>query len=209
MIIFKNRKEAGKLLAKKLITYKNQPECIVIGLPRGGVVTAYEIAQELNLPLDIIVPRKIGAPFNPELAVGALTEDGQVDLDKSLMRSLNISENDLTKTIEDEKKEAQRRLGLYRHNKSPRNLQNKIVILVDDGIATGATIKASIKSIQKDNAQKIIVAVPVAPPETVRNLKQLVDEIICLLEPENLGAIGQFYEQFGQTSDEEVITLLK
>ncbi len=209
MIRFKNRTHAGELLAQKLTTYTKQPDTIVIGLPRGGVVTAFQVAQTLNLPLDIIVTRKIGAPFNPELAVGALTEDGQIDLNISLMRSLNISQDDLTQIIEDEKKEAQRRLQLYRKNKPTRNLHNKTVILIDDGIATGATMKAAIKSAQKDKAKKIIVAVPVAPPETIRYFKQRADELICLMQPEDLGAIGQFYEHFVQTTDKEVIALLK
>ncbi len=209
MIRFKDRKDAGMLLAKKLLSYKNKPNAVVIGLPRGGVVTAFEIAQELKLPLDIIVPRKIGAPFSPELAVGALTEDGQVDLNEQLIHNLNINKKDLENIIEEEKQEAQRRLKIYRGNRSPRNLQNKIVLLVDDGIATGATMKAAIKSAQKDGAQKIIVATPVAPPETVKLLEKLVDEVICLQQPEDFGAIGIFYENFKQTTDEEVVALLK
>ncbi|MFH0898557.1 MAG: phosphoribosyltransferase [bacterium] len=208
MIQFKNRQDAGKKLAKKLLTYKNNPKAIVIGLPRGGVVVAYEIAQILELPLDIVVPRKLGAPFNPELAIGAVTEDGSIILDHQIINILGISKTEITEIIEKEKKEAERRLQIYRKNRPPLNLKNQIVILVDDGIATGSTMLAAIKSVQVHGAQSIIIAIPIGPTETIAKIKNMVDSVVVLDTPPNFMAIGIYYKSFTQTTDEEVITLL-
>jgi putative phosphoribosyl transferase len=209
MIRFNDRIDAGKQLAIKLKIYHGHPDAIVIALPRGGVVTGYHIAQQLNLPLDIVVPRKIGAPFNPELAVGAITEDGSVHLDKKLMVQLDVTEQELETIIAEEKQEAQRRLETYRGDRPPLNLENKIVILVDDGVATGATMKAAIKSVQTHKPQKIIVVIPVAPADAVDKFTSMVDKVIVLATPEDFVAISQFYTVFDQTEDEEVIELLK
>ncbi len=219
---FKDRTDAGKILAKKLLAYKNNPDTIIIALPRGGVVIGFEVAQALNLPLDIVVPRKIGAPLNPEFAVGAVTEDGSAMLDPSLLALLKITEQDLVEIIAKEKEEAQRRLKTYRAGRAPLNLSNKIVLLVDDGIATGATMLAAIKSAQKREAQKIIVAVPVAPPDSIIKIKHalgknstnnnanaITDMIIVLHAPQDFGAISIFYDSFEQTTDKEVIALLE
>ena len=209
MKIFKDRVDGGVQLAHALQKYANKPDIIVIGLPRGGVVPAAEVARILHAPLDIIIIRKIGAPDNPELAVGALTQDGQIVWNGALMRSLQLTPDGLTSIIESEKKEAARRLQLYRGNKPPLNLNNKIVLLVDDGIATGATIRAAIATARAHKAKKIVIAVPVAPPDTVDNLAQEVDEVICLHSPEYFTGVGAFYTQFAQTTDDEVIALLQ
>ncbi len=208
MTRFTDRQDAGRQLAQKLSSYKNKLNTVVIGLPRGGVVTAYEIAHALNLPLDIVVSRKIGAPFNPELAVGALTQEGDVHLNRSLMRSLKIKKEDLKQIIEDEKKEAQRRLKKYRGDRKPLELTDKTVIVVDDGIATGATMKSTIASIRKQKPKEIVVAVPVLPSEVLASIAKDVDKVVSLCVADDFMAVGQYYESFPQTTDEEVITLL-
>jgi predicted phosphoribosyltransferase len=205
---FKNRKEAGKKLAKKLLEYRRKTT-IVFAIPRGGVVTAYEIAKTLDAPLDIIIPRKIGAPGNQELAIGAVTEDGTTILNTRLVTMLGISdayiESEKTKQIE----EIKRRVKTYRGEHLPKDFEGKIVILVDDGIATGATVRAAIHSLLKGNPSLIVVAIPVGPPDTLKELKQEVDKLIYLVSYEPFFSIGQFYVDFSQVPDKDVITLLK
>lgn len=208
MTRFQDRADGGKQLAKHLLHYKNCQNALVIGLPRGGVVTAYEVAHELGLPLDLIVPRKIGAPLNPELAVGALTQEGDIIWNNSLMKSLGLHVSDLSSIIAAEKEEARRRLSLYRGNRPPLNIKDKIAILIDDGIATGATMRAAISSARKQKVKKIVVAVPVCPPDTLNEIKKEVDEVICLFSPERFFGIGAFYINFAQTTDEQVIDLM-
>src|ERR1700722_14963355 len=159
---FADRREAGKALAKALSKYRDAKETIVIALPRGGVVVGNEIALFLHLPLDIVVPRKIGAPFNLELAIGAITETGERVLSEDLIKRLEVSPEYLEKTIEEEKAKAKWRLDHYRSGRAPRQLEGKRVILVDDGLATGATMRAAIKTVFAEKAKEIIVAVPVA-----------------------------------------------
>lgn len=203
-----NRKEAGKSLADALKEYKNKPDTIVLGLPRGGVVPAFEIAQQLDLPMDIIVTRKIGAPFQPELAVGALTQEGKAIFNDQLT-ILGLSQEQLEPIIKQERIEGKRRLERYRPGRTPLALKGKTALIIDDGIATGATTRAAIESARELGARKIVVAVPVAPPDTAEQLAKEVDEFICLATPELFGAVGQFYKEFAQTEDEEVIALMK
>ncbi len=205
---FQDRKDAGRQLAKKLVSYKGQSDTLILGLPRGGVVTAAEVAKELHLPLDIVCARKVGAPHNPELAVGAVTETGEGFFNQDVMDYLGVSLLYLQKTIEQEKKEAQRRLNLYRQNRPPLNLGGKTVILIDDGMATGATMKAAIKSVKASGAEKIVVAVPVSATETFEEVKEQVDEAIAMDTPMPFYAVGEFYRDFSQTTDQEVIELL-
>lgn len=205
---FQDRKDAGRQLAKKLVSYKGQSDTLILGLPRGGVVTAAEVAKELQLPLDIVCARKVGAPHNPELAVGAVTETGEGFFNQDVMDYLGVSLLYLQKTIEQEKKEAQRRLNLYRQNRPPLNLGGKTVILIDDGMATGATMKAAIKSVKASGAEKIVVAVPVSATETFEEVKEQVDEAIAMDTPMPFYAVGEFYRDFSQTTDQEVIELL-
>lgn len=206
--MFKDRIDAGKQLVKKLLSYKNQENTIVIGLPRGGVPVAYEIAQSLNLPLDIVCPRKIGAPMNKEFAIGAITETGLGIFDEETIVRLHISKGYIQEEVEKEKNIAKHRLEVYRKGRPPRNFKKKCIIIVDDGLATGATMKAAIQSIRAAGASKIIVAIPVAPPDTLEEIGAQVDEIICLDAPLFFQTVGQFYKDFTPTEDEEVISLM-
>lgn len=208
-MIFKDRQEAGKQLVPILKHYHNDSNAIVIGLPRGGVVLAAEVAKGLKLTLDIVFPRKIGAPMQPELAIGAITETGEGNFDEELIQYLQISQSYIEKATQQEKQVAQKRLQLYRKNKPKISLEGKTVILVDDGLATGATMKAAIASVRKEGADKIVVAVPVAPAETLEEIRDMVDEAFALDIPAFFQAVGQFYEDFSQTEDDEVIEILQ
>ena len=205
---FKDRQDGGKQLAQKLMQYKNDPHAIVIGLPRGGVVTAEQVADQLELPLDIVVPRKIGAPFNEELAVGAITQDGDVVWNETIMRSHHLQPEDLAETIEKERSEAQRRLHLYRQDRKPLELAGKTVLLVDDGIATGATMMAAIAYVKKQGAAKIIVGTPVATVDTLEKIAQEVDEVVSVTLPKIFMGISAFYSEFPQTTDQEAIAIM-
>lgn len=209
MIRFKDRKEAGQQLAKQLERYKNRPDVVVIGLPRGGVVNAFEVAQALKVPLDVIVPRKIGAPLQPELAVGAVTEDGALLFNEDVLEMIRVKKEDVKHIIEAEKKEAQRRIAMFRKDKPPLDLHGKTAILIDDGVATGATMRAAIRSAQKKGAEHIVLALPVAPQRFRDTIAKEVDEIVILDEPDFFPAVGYFYQDFTQTEDEEVIELLE
>ncbi|HEY4832693.1 MAG TPA: phosphoribosyltransferase [Waddliaceae bacterium] len=208
-MLFRDRVDAGRQLAQALQSYINQPNTYVIALPRGGVVVGHEVAIALHLPLDIVCPRKIGAPFNPELAIGAITETGEGILSQDLIYELGISEEYIKTIMEQEKKKAQWRLKHYREGRPPCLLKDKCVILVDDGLATGSTMRAAIKTIRAKQAKEIIMAVPVAPRDTLTRLEKDVDKAICLATPSAFFAVGQFYNLFDQTTDEEVISLLK
>ncbi len=208
-MIFTDRQEAGQKLVSKLKQFKNNPHAIILALPRGGVVTAFEVAKALDLSLDLVVPRKISAPSNPEFAIGAIAEDGIGVFDTELISSYGISQEYIDKEIEKEKKEAQRRLKTYRGNKTPIDLQGKIAILVDDGIATGSTMLAAIASVKAKKAEKIVVAVPVTAKDSLKKIEKEVDEVIYLDAPLIFGAVGAFYKVFAQTTDEEVVTLME
>ena len=209
MLRFKDRVQAGKALAKQLHRYKDKPDVVVIGLPRGGVVTAFHVAQVLNAPLDVIVPRKIGAPLQPELAVGAVTEDGATLFNENVMQQLRLTEDDVKHILEAEKKEAQRRIATFRKDKPPLNLHGKTAILIDDGVATGATMRAAIQSARAKGAQRIILALPVAPIQFRDTIKDEVDDIIILQEPTFFPGVSYFYDQFAQTEDDEDVRLLE
>ncbi len=180
----------------------------MIGLLRGGVVTAFEIAQGLELPLDVVFPRKVGAPFNPELALGAVCESGQGVFNQDLISTANVSEKYLQQEIAKEVQIARERLETYRKFAQKMELKGKTVLIVDDGIATGATMKAAIQSVKKEGGKKIIVAVPVSPPDTIEEIKKQVDEVIFLHAPQWFQAVGQFYSEFLPIENEEVIDLL-
>lgn len=208
-MIFRNRRHGGQQLVPLLKKYESQKDTIVLGLPRGGVITAEEVALGLKLPLDIISPRKIGAPENPEFAIGAVDETGQAFFNEEAISLLGISESYLKASIEREKTKAEYRLKTYREGRPPLDLKNKTVILVDDGLATGATMKAAVLSAKAKGARVVVVAVPVAPLESIEELKAMADEVVCLSIPRVFFAVGQFYESFDQTEDEEVISILK
>ena len=208
-IPYRDRAHAGVFLAEALSSYQSHENVVVIALPRGGVPVAYEVAKRLHLPLDITYPCKIGAPGNPEFAIGAITEDGQGIFHEDVIASLSVSKNFLKKAIQEKKEQAQQRLKLYRSGRPPLDVNGKIVLLVDDGVATGATMEAAIKSLRSLSAQKIVVVVPVGPPDSMAKLESIADEVVCLATPQSFYAVGQFYEEFGQTSDEEVISLMQ
>ena len=207
-MFFADRVEAGKRLAQALKDLVGE-DTIVLAIPRGGVVVGYEVARALGLPLDVIIPRKIGAPSNPELAIGSMTEDGTVLLDEMLVEQLRVSATYIQQESEAQKKEIQRRLNLYRGDVPYPSLENRDVILVDDGIATGSTMKAALASVRNRQAKSVTIAIPVGPPTTIRELEEKADHVVCLHTPEAFYAIGQFYENFAQTRDEEVTELLK
>ena len=198
MKIFKNRQAAGQILAQRL---RNTSADLVLGIPRGGVVVAAEIAKKLNLPLSFIVTRKIGAPMQEELALGAVDPDGNVVLEEQPME-------DLREIIQKEWKELKRRENQYRNGKPPVEVNNKRVILVDDGIATGATTLAAIKYLKRHGA-KVILAVPVASKDAMEKVAQEVKEVVVLHTPLDFQAVGQFYQYFEPVIDEEVVQLLK
>ncbi len=208
-MIFEDRTDAGKKLAEKLLQYEKIPGGIVIGLPRGGVVAAVEVARRLSLPLDVVCPRKIGAPFNPEYAIGAITETGEGIFNEEAISYLNISSEHIKEIVEFEKKQAQRRLELFRKGLPPRDFKDKIMIIVDDGLATGSTMKAAIKSVKAEGAKKIVCAVPVSPPDTYREISKMVDSIVCLDTPHLFQAVGQFYEDFRAAEDEDVAAIMR
>lgn len=207
-MLFKDRTEAGTQLAALMGKFKNAKNTIILGLPRGGVATAKALAKELNLPLDVTCPRKVGAPFNPELAIGAVTESGEGVYNWDLIRQVGISEEYLKQEAEKQSQIAQHRLKTFRKDLPPRKVEGKTVILVDDGLATGATMKAAIKSVRKENAAAIVVAVPVSPSDTLQDLQELADEVICIAAPPFFEAVGQFYLDFRQVEDDEVVMML-
>lgn len=207
-MLYKDRKDAGQKLAEKLTKYsKDKP--IIVALPRGGVVLGYEVAKKLKAPLDIIVARKLGAPFHPEFGIGAIAPNGVHILNIDLIRSLGVTEHELEKIIERETREMERRLELYRKDSPPLDLNNKTVILIDDGLATGVSTRAAVVSIKQMEPRKIILAVPVSPPDTADQFRKEVDEFICLSEPAGFYAVGAYYENFDQTTDDEVLDLLE
>lgn len=205
-MIYKDRYDAGRQLAEKLVRYKDENP-IILALPRGGVVLGYEIAKMLNAPLDVIVARKLGAPLQPELGIGAIAPNGIRILNTGLIRTLGISESQIKQLIEEETGEMNRRTELYRGGLPPIDLFEKTVIVVDDGIATGITDKAAVLSLPQLEPQKIILAIPVCPPDSADNFKE-VDEFICLEQPADFYAVGAYYENFEQINDKEVIRLL-
>lgn len=204
-----NRQQAGLVLAQALQTYAHRQDVLVLGLPRGGIPVAFEIAKALQVPMDTFIVRKLGAPGQPELAMGAIAMGGKPIFNKDIIRQLHVSENAINAVIENEKKELQRRNLVYRDNRPLPDIKDKMIILVDDGIATGATMRAAIKALKDLHAKQIVVAVPVADQQLCEDMQMEVDDLICLLRPTHLVAVGAWYEDFSQTEDEEVFALLK
>ena len=211
-----NRQEAGYRLAQKLIAYQNHPQGVILGLPRGGVPVAYEIAHELHLPLDVCLVRKLGLPQNPEVAVGAVAEDallhnysGNITIvDRDTAQIHQIDHQQIQAIAAKVKAELRWRDNCYRHCRPMAQIRDRIVIVVDDGIATGLTMHAAVKVLQKHQPQKIIIATPVASPSAIQQLKPEVDEIVCLFTPQHFNAVSVWYQDFQQVSDQEVCDLL-
>lgn len=207
--IFLDRGDAGRQLAEELTAYANRQDVVVIALPRGGVPVAYPVALALNAPLDICLVRKLGVPGQEELAMGAIASGDIIILNERLIQELQIGQADIDKVIAREKQIVKTREKTYIGDRGLTEIKNKTVLLIDDGIATGSTMLAAITAIKKRECAKIIVAVPVAPPDAIEILGGEVDDIVCLYTPALLFAIGYFYMDFGQTTDGEVITLLR
>lgn len=209
MMIFKDRTEAGKQLSQTLSSYCNKPNTVVLGLARGGIVVAYEIAKELSLPLNVLIPRKIGAPGNPELAIGAIAEDGALWRNESLIELIHTSSAEIEHAITQAKAMIDERSNNYRKIVPKDILNGKTAILVDDGIATGATMLAEILSLRKQGVKKIVAAAPVASARAWAEIEKVCDQAFCLQISETLIGISEFYADFSQVEDETVLSLLK
>lgn len=207
--IYKDRRDSGIQLAPKLKSYKDREGIMVLALPRGGVVTGYEVALYLNCPLEVIIVRKIGFPGDPEFAIGAVSETGVVVLDKSTISAYEVSEEYIEGEISRQKAEIERRVNVYRKGQRIPDLKQKVIILIDDGVATGATMKAAISTLKVEDIEKLVVAIPVASPQVLEELQQIVDELICLETPYDFMAVGSYYQDFTQVSDEEVVEILE
>lgn len=205
--VFKNRADAGRKLAEELMGFVNQ-ETVILAIPRGGVVVAAEVAKALNAPMDLVIPRKLGAPQNEELAIGAVAGPNEAILDEHLVKSMQISEDYIRQAIAKELKEIERRRQLYLGNCPEIELFDKIAIIVDDGLATGATARAAIRAVRLKKPRRILLAVPVGPWQTVKLIEQEADEVICLEMPVSFYAVGQFYQNFTQVNDSRVIDIL-
>lgn len=206
--MFKDRKDAGEKLSKQLIQFKDK-DVIIIGIPRGGAIVARYVSLGLGKPMDVVIPRKIGAPFNKEVAIGALAQDGSVYLNDELIKYFKIPDSYIQEEARIQQEEIKRRLALYRGNNEFPDVKNKIVILVDDGIATGYTVFASINSLKSHDAKEIVVATPTAPAVVVDMLKGFCNKVVCLEMPEPFISVGSSYMVFEQNSDDEVIELFK
>ena len=205
---FPNRTEGGRQLAEELGKYVGREDVIVLGLPRGGVPVAYEVAKRLRAPLDVFIVRKLGVPGFEELAAGAIASGGVRVLNEAVMRAIPYAEEAIEAVTARETTELERREQIYREGRPSPELRDRVVILVDDGLATGATMRAAVKALRQRGAAKIVVAVPVGPPDTCREIEQEADETICLSTPPFFQAVGQYYEDFSQTSDADVRELL-
>jgi predicted phosphoribosyltransferase len=210
-MLFRDRREAGRLLAESLDFFRDEAQVgsvVVLVVPRGGVVVGYEIARALNAPLDVYVTRKIGAPGNPELAIGAVASSGDIVLDEELVLNLHIPRSYVDAEIARQREEIARRVAVYRGSCPSLDLSGKIVILTDDGVATGSTILAAVRGLRQQPLRQLVLALPVGPPDTLARLEREVDRLVYLYAPEPFWAVGAFYIVFGQVSDEEVNRLL-
>jgi putative phosphoribosyl transferase len=208
-VMYANRQSAGRQLAALLGAYANRDDTIVLALPRGGVPVAKEVAQALNAPLDVLVVRKLGLPWQPELAAGAIAPGGVVVMNPEVQAASGNLEKTLAPVIERERAEMHRRESLYRKKRPPLVARDRIAIVVDDGIATGATMQAAVLALRAMQARSVVIAVPVAPPDTIARLARLADHVVCPQQPADFMAVGQWYGEFAQVSDAEVIDFLK
>lgn len=206
---FTNRTEAGRALAKKLSAFAGAQNVLVLALPRGGVPVAYEVAEALKVPLDIVLVRKIGVPYQPELAMGAIVSGGGYTVNRDVVDELQITSDQFGAEVQRESEELHRRERLYRAKRPPLQAAGKTLIVIDDGIATGSSMRAAILGLRRERPAKIIAAVPVAPADAVVALAQVADEMVCLLTPDPFRAVGLHYMNFGQVGDTEVRELLE
>jgi predicted phosphoribosyltransferase len=205
---FRDRHDAGAKLAQALQAYADRTDVVVLALPRGGVPVGFELATRLGLPLDVLVVRKLGVPGDPELAMGAIASGGVQVVDRGIMLAMGVSDDDLDHVVKAERIELERREKLFRGDRPPLDVRGKTVVIIDDGIATGATMRAAVEGIRLRGPARVVVAVPVASPDTCAEFRALVDELICLATDRYIFAISMGYQEFSQTSDSEVRTLL-
>jgi putative phosphoribosyl transferase len=206
---YRDRTEAGRELASKLLEYADRADVIVLALPRGGVPVAYEVAKALRAPLDVFVVRKLGVPGHEEYAMGAIATGGVRVLDERVMRAAGVTRAELEAVTAAEQRELERRERQFRGNRPPPDVAGRTAILVDDGLATGSTMRAAVEALREEGAARVIVAVPIAPPETCDAFRDIVDDIVCARTPEPFYAVGLWYEDFSQTTDDEVRELLE
>ena len=206
---FRDRKDAGRRLADKLVGYANRADVLVLGLPRGGIPVAYEVARRLHAPLDVFLVRKLGLPGHEELAMGAIATGGVRVLNENAVRTMNIPEEVIEAVAEEEQQELERRERAYRDDRPAPAVEGRTVILIDDGLATGSTMRAAVAALRQQRPARIVVAVPVAAPEVCAELEAETDETICFQTPESFYAVGLWYEDFTQTTDDEVRELLQ
>jgi putative phosphoribosyl transferase len=207
-VTFKNREEAGRRLVERLTQYRGDPTAIVLALPRGGAAVGYQLSLGLHLPLDVFITRKLGAPDNPEYALGAVGETGTIYLNPDAMAAYGLSRSDLEEVVHVQQGEIARRQEIYRQGRQLPPLTDRIVILVDDGIATGSTFFASVKSIRRFKPRRLIGAIPVGPIETIQEARLQVDELVVLATPDPFWAVGNHYIDFAQVSDHDVVGYL-
>ena len=206
--IYRGRRDAGRVLAQALADYRGRDDLVVLALPRGGVPVAYEIAQALEAPLDLLIVRKLGVPGHEELAMGAIASGGARVLNEQVIRQLNIDPAALERVEHAEREELRRREWAYRGDRSPADVRGRCVVLVDDGLATGASMFAAVAAVRQLKPAEIVVAVPVAPEQTIRSLEQVVDDVVCPSQPEPFYGVGAWFDDFSQTTDDEVRDLL-
>jgi putative phosphoribosyl transferase len=206
---FADRTDAGRKLAEELAKFAGEKNLLILGLPRGGVPVAFEVAKALRAPLDVFVVRKLGVPGQEELAMGAIASGGVRVLNEEIIRSLDIFEDQIARVAANEQRELERREFVYRSGRGAPEISGKTILLIDDGLATGATMRAAVHAVKALNPSKLVVAVPTAAPDTCALLKKMVDETICLITPTPFGGVGAWYRDFSQTSDREVQQLLK
>ena len=206
--MFRNREEAGRILADELSRYRNDPTALILALPRGGVAVGYQLSLALHVPLDVFITRKIGAPGNPEYAIGAVTESGSHYLNQEAVSSFGLSQNELNRLIQVQEKEITRRRNLYRQGRSLPQLTGRTVLLVDDGIATGSTFLASALAIRGLQPHRLVGVIPVGPPSTIREVRAYVDELLVLMTPDPFETVGHFFMDFTQVEDRDVIQYL-
>ncbi len=207
--MFNDRIHAGTELSSALTSYSSAPDAVILGIPRGGTVVADVVARNLDLPLDVVVTRKIGAPGNPELAIGAVDASGHLVLDQEWASRLGVSADYIGLESAHEVAEAKRREELFRVDREPLDLADKVAIIVDDGLATGSTAQAAVQSVRCHGVTRVVLGVPVASKSSVRKLSRLVDELVCLSTPRGFQAVGQFYRDFEQTADSEVVEIMR
>lgn len=206
--VFRDRREAGRRLARELGEYSNRPDVLVLALPRGGVPVGYEVARALHAPLDVFVVRKLGVPGHEELAMGAIASGGVRVLNDDVVRMLDVPDAAIDAVARDEQRELERRESLYRDGRPPADVRGRTVVLVDDGLATGSTMRAAEAAVRSLHPRAVVVAVPVGAAETCEEIRALADEVVCPHTPAGFRAVGQWYEDFSQTTDDEVRKIL-